>query len=448
MLPISPEPPVGAFSRLRDRWWGEASEALALAVETCHRAMRSTRRRFQPLARMVPAIDIEDIIFHVIQALTVLVLLSAVVHVGWKIFGIDLDFAAKSACKVPSLHEVCRFSCGHELMKTLYPNNCLGHGSTDGDESHILSDDQAINEEVPEPNLLEQLSLHQLNCVSSRYTRVPMIYDELPILVYIEIAVTSSDVCDSLETVRSELINHYTGVRSSTADIHNDIHIVRKLIRGCVVRASNEQCATGTDVIQEQMARDISLWQEKFRALEHAVMGILDVIDPSRQDLRLLLVGLEEGLAIVLQARNETILQLPWQRKCTSWTQLSWLEPKETRTMTQAIMVLKQWVFEASALQDILDEIASDIVAINRMIRDVSVNRLGHSTHALGTDAELSEMLSFLDRISEDIERICSAAEESRVMGRFLQSSEIKVCEQLRSQAEAEAEKMARGLES
>ena len=116
--------------------------------------------------------------------------------------------------------------------------------------------------------------------------------------------------------------------------------------------------------------------------------------------------------------------------------------------MTKAILVLKQWISESSALEDILNEVYSDIVAINGMVRDVYANRLGHSAHALWTDAELSEMLPFLDRMSEDVERICSAAEESRAMGRLLQGSGIKVYEQLRAQAEAEAEEMARGPDS
>lgn len=91
--------------------------------------------------------------------------------------------------------------------------------------------------------------------------------------------------------------------------------------------------------------------------------------------------------------------------------------------MTKAILVLEQWVSEASALKDILNEIYSDVVAMNRVIMDVYANRLGHSEHALGTNAELSEISPLLELMSEDVERIRSAVEESRVMGRVLQRS-------------------------
>ncbi len=62
-LPNTPEPPFSAFFRTHDGWRNVASAALALAVERGYSAMRSIRRRFDPLA------DIEDITIYIIRVL-------------------------------------------------------------------------------------------------------------------------------------------------------------------------------------------------------------------------------------------------------------------------------------------------------------------------------------------------------------------------------------------
>jgi len=97
--------------------------------------------------------------------------------------------------------------------------------------------------------------------------------------------------------------------------------------------------------------------------------------------------------------------------------------------MTQAILVLEEWISEASALEDILNEVYADVMAIQRSVGDVYGERLGYSAHALWTDAELPEMLPFLGWMSEDVGRICSAVEDSRVVGRLLQGFGMKVYE-------------------
>lgn len=381
-----------------------------------------------------------------IRILALLVLLSTTVYVGWKISGTNLDDAARSACKIPSLGRVCKFSCEH--TKTLFPTACSGDGSADGEDSHMLPDDQTVLKISNEPSLLDNITLHEQNCSQSRNVRIPMIYDELPILAYVEIATASEDVCDLLKPLVSELMTYYSAVHSSTAHIHNDLHFLRKFVREGIVDASKEPWAVSNKTAKEYMAMEVSSWKDKFRASSEAGSRMQDGIDPLRQSLKLLLMGLQEGLAIMLQARNETILQLPWHRKATLWTQLSWLEPKEIRAIMKAILVLKQWVSDASGLEDILSEVYSDVVVIIRMVRDVYAHRLGHSAQALWTDAELSEMLQFLDRMSEDVERIRSAARDSRVMAGFLQEySRAFISEPIRFEAKADTEEMVSDLE-
>lgn len=448
-FPENPAPPSSTSFGVHITRWNAGLKVLSLAVQRHYDVtLESARRRLRPLTRFLRGTDIEDMMFCVVRTLAFLALLSTTIHVGWKICGTNLDYAAKSVCKAPSLHEVCRFSCEHALTKTLFPTACSGNRSANGDDSHTLLDDQAINKYSREPRLLEKLTVHQQHCSQSRNAKLSMIDDELPILAYVEIATASEDVCDLLKPLVSELITYYTGVHSSTAHMRNDIHFLRKSVREGAIRASKEPGAVSNEVTQGYVARNVSSWKVKFHYSSEAGSRMQDGIDPLRQSLGLLLMGLREGLAIMLQARNETILQFSWHRKAALWMQLSWLEPKKTRAMSKAILVLKQWVFESSALDDILNQVYSDVVVIIRMVRDVYAHRLGHSAHALRTDAELSEMVQFLGRMSEDVARIRAAAGSSRVMGRLLQGSGIKVHEQSRAQAEAEAAEMAKGPES
>jgi len=85
----TPEPPFSALFRLLVTRWDEGSGALSLAVERLYGATESTHCRLQPLTRFVRVIDIEDIMLYIIRTLALLVLLSTIVHVGWKICGTD-----------------------------------------------------------------------------------------------------------------------------------------------------------------------------------------------------------------------------------------------------------------------------------------------------------------------------------------------------------------------
>jgi len=105
----------------------EVSEALSLAVEGRHGARGSTRRSFRPLARLGTVMDIQDVMFRVLQFVAYPILFSTISHVGWKIFNTDLDYAVESACKISSLDVSCRFLCEHVLIKSLFPNVYSGH---------------------------------------------------------------------------------------------------------------------------------------------------------------------------------------------------------------------------------------------------------------------------------------------------------------------------------
>lgn len=383
--------------------------------------MRSIRRRFDPLA------DIEYITIYIIRVLAFLALLSTIVHVGWKIIGANLDHAAESGCKVPLLNTACMFSCEHALTMFLFPNACSSHRSNNGDESQLSSEAQAVNTEFAAPDLLEPLSLHRRNCTYSRRVNFPMIENELPNLVADTIDTTSKTVCHALQNLGANLVVYYTEVQTETTIIHNHVHSLRDFAREGAIRLSAEEWTVKTRIFQEFMYKAITSWQEACRALIDAGGGMQDVIDPLRHSLESLIEGLQDALAITIHARNETIMQLPWHRKLTLWTQASGHEPEETRTMTQAILVLEEWISEASALENILSEVYIDMTEIHRSVGDVYGERLGFSMQTLWTDAELPEMLPFLGWMSEDVGRICSAVEDSRVVGRLLQGFGMKV---------------------
>jgi len=227
-----------------------------------------------------------------------------------------------------------------------------------------------------------------------------MIEDELPNLVADNINTASEDVCHSLQPLSGDVVVYYTGVQANTTAIHNHAHHLRKIARDGAVLFSGEQLAVKTELIQDHMTEAIPLWKEKFRALSDSGGRMQDIIYPLRHSLNSLLMGLQEGLAVIEHAKNEIILQLPWQQKLTSLSKLSWLEPEETHSMTKAIMILDQWISETSALDDIFDETYSDMMAIHKMILDVYKERLGYSARSLCTNAELPEMLPFLGWIA------------------------------------------------
>lgn len=443
----NPERPFSALLRLLEKRWNEGLGALSLVVERYYGAMlESARRRLQPWTKIVRVIVVEDVMFYIIRALAFLALLSTVIHMGWKICGTNLDIAAVSACKIPPMEKVCRLSCEHELTKTLFPNACSGHGATDGDESHILSGDQAVQKIFQEPSLLERLSFHQLHCTQSRNVRIPMIDDELPILVYVEIATTSEDVCDSLPNLVGELEVYYTGLQANATAIHKHVNHLREIAREGTISLSREHSTADTGLVQDHLSRAMTLWKEKFRALMDSGTRMQeDAMFPSRRTVHNLIMGLYDGLTTTAFAKDDMTKQLPWQRRLALWTELSWLEPEETRRITKAIVVLDEWLSEAWALRDILQDVDSDLMEIQTMVRDTYLERFGHSTQASWADVEPPELLPMPDWLSEDIKRIGSAARGSRVMGGLLQDSGTTFSEQTHFQAEANAEEMVRG---